>query len=100
MRAQGKLCPYCARPFSPNLHETEDHWRPSIDHVLALSRGGFDGWGNVLAVHRRCNERKGNRLPTGCEIIWLIAVCQRINVPVRLRTGMDWRPPRVLALAS
>lgn len=99
VRAQGKLCPYCGKGFRPNLHETEDRWRPSIDHVLPLSRGGYDTWGNVLAVHRHCNGLKADKLPTGCQLIWLVAVCERINVPVRLKPSMSWRPPPLLVAA-
>jgi hypothetical protein len=26
---------------------------------------------NMVAAHGICNQRKGNRMPTGCELIWL-----------------------------
>lgn len=35
----------------------------SLDHVLPRSRGGDHTWENVVACCRRCNLRKGDRLP-------------------------------------
>lgn len=35
----------------------------SIDHVIPRSRGGLHVWDNVVACCRRCNTRKGDRLP-------------------------------------
>ena len=35
----------------------------SIDHVIPRSRGGEHVWDNVVACCRRCNARKGDRLP-------------------------------------
>jgi 5-methylcytosine-specific restriction endonuclease McrA len=34
-----------------------------MDHVKPLSRGGDHTWDNVVSACRRCNHRKGNRLP-------------------------------------
>ena len=33
------------------------------DHIVPKSRGGRDHWSNVVAACKRCNQRKGNRLP-------------------------------------
>jgi len=33
------------------------------DHVLPLSQGGPDTWGNVVTACRVCNQRKGARTP-------------------------------------
>ncbi len=76
-------------------------WRArqaSVDHVLALSLGGFDGGGNLILAHAECNHRKNDRLPTGCEMIWLLVVCQAMGWPVRLRADMAWKPPHVKRL--
>ncbi len=35
----------------------------SLDHVTPRSRGGLHTWDNVVACCRRCNLRKGDRLP-------------------------------------
>ncbi len=35
----------------------------NLDHVVPRSRGGSHSWDNVVACCRRCNIKKGNRLP-------------------------------------
>lgn len=80
IKAQGRCCAICGRMFSPNLHETELHWQPSIDHVIPLGMGGPDRLGNFLAAHRFCNGQKGDRKPTGCEVIWLLAMNCKLGV--------------------
>jgi 5-methylcytosine-specific restriction endonuclease McrA len=35
----------------------------SVDHVVPRSRGGRNGWDNVVAAHKEVNNRKGNRTP-------------------------------------
>lgn len=35
----------------------------TLDHVLPRSRGGASTWENLVAACRRCNNRKGDRLP-------------------------------------
>jgi 5-methylcytosine-specific restriction endonuclease McrA len=35
----------------------------NLDHVVPRSRGGLHSWENVVACCRRCNVRKGDRLP-------------------------------------
>jgi hypothetical protein len=46
---------YCAERFS-----TSELTR---DHVQPLSRGGTDGWTNVVTACRRCNNHKGGKTP-------------------------------------
>ena len=48
-------CGYCGRTGGPR--------DLTVDHVKPLSRGGEHTWDNVVAACRRCNHRKGNRLP-------------------------------------
>ena len=47
------LCQYCGT--SGTL---------TIDHVLPKSRGGVETWENLVTSCMRCNNRKGDRLPT------------------------------------
>lgn len=47
----GHRCQYCGRSAE------------NLDHVVPRSRGGTHTWENVVACCRRCNTRKGNRLP-------------------------------------
>lgn len=60
--------------------EKVGHLPRTIDHVMPKSRGGADRVGNAVIAHRHCNEQKDSRLPTGCELIWLMAVNNRLGV--------------------
>ena len=72
-RVQGYICPICGKP-------TERRRGLSLDHVIPRSRGGADRLGNLIVAHVRCNSRKGNRMPTGCEVIWLSFVNVRLGI--------------------
>jgi 5-methylcytosine-specific restriction endonuclease McrA len=59
----GNLCMYCGDEFHDrNL---------TRDHVIPLSRGGRDGWSNVVAACKSCNARKANRLPEEANVTLL-----------------------------
>jgi len=75
---QGYRCSICGG-------QIKSHRGANFDHVWPLSLGGYDGPGNVAMAHRPCNLKKGNRLPTGCEIIWLCAINARGGFPLRLK---------------
>lgn len=72
LRAQGGLCASCGQPIRV--------FHCSGDHVIPRSRGGAPGFGNLVAMHGWCNTRKSNRWPTGCELVWLLAVNARLGV--------------------
>jgi 5-methylcytosine-specific restriction endonuclease McrA len=55
----GYRCQYCGRGRS-ELRGREFLTR---DHVIPLSRGGDNGWSNVVTCCSPCNNRKGSRLP-------------------------------------
>jgi 5-methylcytosine-specific restriction endonuclease McrA len=63
----GYRCQYCGR------HRTDLRGREFLtrDHVVPISRGGANDWGNVVAACSPCNNRKGNRLPseTGMKLL-------------------------------
>ncbi len=48
-------CQYCRCAYSAT--------DLTLDHVVARSRGGKSTWENLVACCRRCNNRKGDRLP-------------------------------------
>ncbi len=52
-------CQYCGR------HRSNLGYRESLtrDHVVPKSRGGGNGWSNVVTACSRCNLDKGDRLP-------------------------------------
>ena len=52
-------CQYCGR-LSSELKPRESLTR---DHLIPISRGGSNDWGNVVTACSPCNTRKGNRLP-------------------------------------
>lgn len=52
----------------------------SLDHVIPKSMGGYDGLGNLVMAHRSCNQDKHSSPPSGCVLVWLLAVNNRLNV--------------------
>lgn len=54
-RRDKNICLYCGGQFLVS--------DLSRDHVHPLSKGGRDIWTNVVTSCRRCNNRKGDRLP-------------------------------------
>jgi 5-methylcytosine-specific restriction endonuclease McrA len=49
------LCHYCGRAFPPQ--------ELTMDHVLAISRGGKSNKGNVVPCCKECNNAKKQLLP-------------------------------------
>ena len=74
------ICPYCDDwlEFDPSF-DMSHPLRPSIDHVMPRGKGGGH-LGNKLVMHRECNCAKGDRLPNGCERIWLAAVTANLGL--------------------
>ncbi|MGI9322634.1 MAG: HNH endonuclease [Pseudomonadales bacterium] len=69
-RRDQNVCLYCGNDFK--------QCDLSRDHVIPISRGGKDSWTNVIAACKRCNARKGNRLPDECGM-QLLALPYRPN---------------------
>lgn len=44
----------------------------TLDHILPVSRGGKNSWGNTVCACFECNQRKANRLPheAGMRLRW------------------------------
>lgn len=55
LRRDMLICQYCGKQF----HAGE----LTIDHIIPRSRGGITSWKNCVAACKKCNSRKGNRLP-------------------------------------
>ena len=49
-------CQYCAKHFMAD--------KLTIDHVLPRSRGGKNGWLNLVSACKKCNQKKGNKTPS------------------------------------
>lgn len=56
---QGGRCFYCGEVMGA---------KATFDHVIPRAYGGIDSPANVVLAHRRCNLRKGDRLPTAEEV--------------------------------
>lgn len=52
-------CQYCGRRKS----ELRGRQFLTRDHIVPVSRGGGNGWDNVVTSCSTCNNRKGGRLP-------------------------------------
>lgn len=55
----GYRCQYCGK------HRTQLRGREFLtrDHIVPVSRGGDNSWGNVVTACSPCNNRKGSHLP-------------------------------------
>ena len=71
---QQRICALCGEEL-----DSDDH-RSTVNHVIPRSLHGSDDLGNLVAAHNRCNNRKSNDIPTGCEMVWLLAVNARLGV--------------------
>jgi 5-methylcytosine-specific restriction endonuclease McrA len=103
----GYTCQYCGR------HRRQLGHRESLtrDHVIPLSRGGDNGWDNVVTACSRCNLRKGNALPAECgfrlptepsepnhvELIWAV---RRVTPAQARYIGMFYGEEALRALAD
>lgn len=52
-------CRLCGRPTPRRLIGTRSPDRPTVDHIVPVSRGGEHAYHNVQCVCSRCNSRKG-----------------------------------------
>ncbi len=79
--AQDNLCAGCGKPMLKAGERKRTHSdMPTEDHVIPKSLSGVDRIGNMVAMHWACNNAKGDDQPTGCELIWLLAVNNRLGV--------------------
>jgi len=56
---QGGRCFYCGEAVGA---------KATFDHLIPQAYGGVDEPSNVVLAHRRCNQRKGDRLPDADEL--------------------------------
>lgn len=62
-KIHGDECCYCGvtMDFGPSKGRGFVPDRATIEHIVALTRGGAHDWDNVTLCCRRCNQRKGAR---------------------------------------
>ncbi|MGN6089626.1 MAG: HNH endonuclease [Actinomycetes bacterium] len=65
-RRDGWRCWICGGELDRTVAAT-DPTAPTIDHVLPRALGGSSEPSNLRLAHRRCNGRRGSRLP---ELTW------------------------------
>lgn len=65
-RRDGWQCWLCGGEVDPDAPPSSPA-APTVDHVVPRSRGGRTEPSNLRLAHRRCNGRRGNRLP---ELDW------------------------------
>jgi 5-methylcytosine-specific restriction endonuclease McrA len=57
-------CAYCGiQPGQPQRRQVLTRQNFTVDHILPISRGGKNTWGNTVCACPLCNQRKGNRTP-------------------------------------
>jgi 5-methylcytosine-specific restriction endonuclease McrA len=77
-KLQDLKCASCGERAFPHLGRK--HPRAlTIDEVIPRAKGGKREYGNQVVMHQSCNLRKGDRMPTGCERIWLEMVNARLR---------------------
>jgi 5-methylcytosine-specific restriction endonuclease McrA len=66
-------CAYCGlRPGDSRRGQVLTRPCFTIDHILPVSRGGKNSWGNTVCACAHCNQRKGNRTPheANLKLLW------------------------------
>ncbi|MBP2230550.1 hypothetical protein J2847_003855 [Azospirillum agricola] len=81
---QGGRCFFCGEPVGA---------KATFDHLIPLAYGGIDEPSNVVLAHRRCNQRKGDRLPDAGELDRFFAARRGSRLGV-------WPPLRALRAAE
>jgi 5-methylcytosine-specific restriction endonuclease McrA len=57
-------CAYCGlQPGDSQRGQALSRQNFTVDHILPVSRGGKNTWGNTVCACPACNQRKGNRTP-------------------------------------
>lgn len=76
--AQGGVCAICGQ----QLPQRDNYRLCTIDHVWPKSMitAKNKTQGNAALVHHACNGQKGNRRPTGCEILFLFATNRALGM--------------------
>lgn len=66
-------CAYCGvRPGDLQRGQVLSRQSFTIDHILPVSRGGKNSWGNTVCACASCNQRKGCRTPheANMRLLW------------------------------
>lgn len=97
--AQRGRCIVCAGRLPGVGEPYEPVDQITIEHVTPIARGGRDVESNRALSHMRCNNAKGDRAPTGCELIALDVTLARLGRNPADAPRDDTPAPSALALA-
>lgn len=64
---QNGICTVCDKKMLPV--GTEGPKSPTLDHFIPLAQFGTDTIDNIKMIHKKCNDKKGHRLPPLLDII-------------------------------
>lgn len=73
LRRDRYTCAYCGIRLGDVRHgKVLNRSDFSVDHILPVSRGGKNSWGNTVCACAVCNQRKANRLPheANMKLLW------------------------------
>jgi 5-methylcytosine-specific restriction endonuclease McrA len=73
LRRDQYTCAYCgAQVGSRSRGAILGKYDFTVDHVLPVSRGGKNTWGNTVCACASCNQRKADRLPheANFKLLW------------------------------
>ena len=63
-KEQGGVCFLCLGRLPPIDDTTCDkRLRPTLEHVVPVSKGGTNKWENLTVAHSWCNNEKGSKDP-------------------------------------
>ena len=69
----GYRCAYCGRNMrDQHRRRGKQRVKPTVDHIVPVSRGGKNTWTNTVCACPACNQRKANRMPheAGMKLRW------------------------------
>jgi 5-methylcytosine-specific restriction endonuclease McrA len=73
LRRDRYTCAYCGSRVGDRRRGSALGKRDfTVDHILPVSRGGKNTWGNTICACAPCNQRKADRLPNeaGMKLLW------------------------------
>ncbi len=73
LRRDRYTCAYCgAETGQKHNGRIYTRYDFTVDHVLPVSRGGKNTWGNTVCACATCNQRKADRLPheAAMKLLW------------------------------
>lgn len=81
-KAQGGRCYMCARRVTPSGQQWEGgRLFPTLDHIVPRRAGGWRTPPNIALACHDCNQKKGDRMPTACELLFGEVIADVAGIP-------------------